>query len=117
MLTVSPASGVQGSNFTFTAMVSAVNGTGTPTGTVTFSDGSSTLGTGTISNGMASFSFTTLALGSYSVVATYSGDTNFAPSNSGTPATADVQYSASLTVVAMDSLGNTTNIQIPVIVQ
>lgn len=117
MLTVSPASGVQGSNFTFTAMVSAMNGTGTPTGTVTFSDGSSTLGTGTVSNGMASFSSTTLALGSYSVVATYSGDTNFAPSNSGTPATADVQYSASLTVVAMDSLGNITNIQIPVIVQ
>ena len=116
-LTVSPASGVQGSNFTFTAMVSAMNRAGTPTGTVTFSDGSSTLGTGTASSGMASFSSTTLALGSYSVVATYSGDTNFAPSNSGTPTTADVQYSASLTVVAMDSLGNITNIQIPVIVQ
>jgi len=116
-VTVNPASGAQGSNFTFTAMVNGMNGTGTPTGTVTFSDGSSTLGMGTVSNDMASFSSATLALGSHSVVATYSGDTNFAPSNSGTPATADVQYSANLTVVAMDSLGNTTSIQIPVIVQ
>jgi len=116
-LTVSPASNVQGSNFTFTAMISARTGTGTPTGTVTFSDSSSTLGAGTVSNGMATFSSTTLALGSHSVVATYSGDTNFAPSNSGTPAIADVQYSTSLTVVAMDSRGNTTNIQIPVTVQ
>jgi Pro-kumamolisin, activation domain/Bacterial Ig-like domain (group 3) len=116
-VTATPASGVQGSNFTFTATVSGMSGTGTPTGTVTFSDASSTLGTGTVSNGMASFSSTTLALGSHSVVATYSGDTNFAPSNSGTPATADVQYSVNLPVVAMDSLGNTTTIQIPVIVQ
>ncbi|HZB89279.1 MAG TPA: Ig-like domain repeat protein [Terracidiphilus sp.] len=112
-----PASGVQGSTFTFMSTVSGSSGTGTPTGTVTFSDGSSTLGMGTVSNGTASFSSTTLALGSHSVVATYSGDTNFAPSNSGTPATADVQYSANLTVAATDSLGNTTSIQIPVTVQ
>jgi hypothetical protein len=116
-VTVNPASGAQGSSFTFTAAVTAMNGTGTPTGTVTFSDGSSPLGMGTVSNGMASFNSTTLSLGSHSVVATYSGDTNFAPSNSGTPATADVQYSTNLTVAAMDSLGNTTSIQIPVIVQ
>jgi len=116
-VTVNPASGAQGSNFTFTATVNGMNGTGTPTGTVTFSDGSSTLGTGTVSNGMASFSSATLAVGAHSVVATYSGDTNFAPSNSGTPAIADVQYSANLTVVATDSLGDTTSLQIPVIVQ
>jgi hypothetical protein len=116
-VTVNPASGAQGSNFTFTATVNAMNGTGAPTGTVTFSDGSSTLGMGTLSNGMASFSSTTLALGSHTVVATYSGDTNFAPSNSSTPATAAVQYTANLTVVAMDSVGNATSIQIPVIVQ
>jgi hypothetical protein len=117
ILTVTPASGVQGSNFTFTALINTASGPGPSTGTVTFSDGSSTLGMGTVSNGMASFSSTTLALGSHSVVATYSGGTNFIPSNSSIPATVDVQYSTNLTVAAMDSRGDTTNLQIPVIVQ
>ena len=55
-------------------------GAGTPTGTVTFMDGTTTLGTGTLSttNGVttATFSTTTLAVGSHSITAVYSGDTN-----------------------------------------
>ena len=60
---------------TFTASV--VAGSGVPTGTVTFKDGATTLGTGTL-NGSAQATFTTssLALGSHSITAVYGGDTN-----------------------------------------
>src|SRR5207253_3715692 len=48
---------VFGQAVTFTASVSASSpGAGTPTGSVTFKDGASTLGTGSLSSGVASFS-------------------------------------------------------------
>jgi len=53
-------------------------GAGTPTGTVTFKDGSSTLGTGTLdSSGQAMFTTSTLTVGSHSITASYGGDTTF----------------------------------------
>src|SRR5262249_26933563 len=46
-----------GQNVTFTATVSAAgSGSGTPTGSVTFMDGTTTLGTGTLSGGSTTFS-------------------------------------------------------------
>jgi hypothetical protein len=65
---------------TFTATVSS--GLGTPTGTVTFTDGASPLGTSTLVNGQASFSTASLALGSHSITAAYGGDANFQTSTS-----------------------------------
>jgi hypothetical protein len=69
-----------GQSVTFTATVSST-ASGTPTGTVTFSDGSTTLGTETL-NGSAQATFTTssLTVGSHSVRAQYSGDGNFSGS-------------------------------------
>src|SRR5208283_4166499 len=61
-----------GSSVTFTATVTPT----TATGTVTFMEGSATLGTGTISAGKATFSISTLAVGSNSITASYGGDTN-----------------------------------------
>ena len=56
---------------------------GTPTGTVTFKDGGTILGTGKIQvGGIASFSTSTLVKGSHSITATYSGDGNFIPKSS-----------------------------------
>jgi len=61
---------------TLTATVSST--VGTPTGTVTFIDGTTPLGTGTVStSGIAKLSISTLAVGSHSITAVYSGDTNF----------------------------------------
>jgi hypothetical protein len=57
-------------------------GTGTPTGSVTFYDGSTILGTATLSSGTASLSLTTLAVGSHSITAVYGGDPNFKTSTS-----------------------------------
>ena len=77
---------VFGQPVTFTATVTAnPPGNGTPTGTVTFVDGSTTLGTGTLdSPGHASYTTTAfqLTVGSHSITAVYSGDTNFATSTS-----------------------------------
>ena len=65
---------------TFTATVSAASGT--PTGTVTFKDGATTLGTGTLAGGVATFATSTLAIGGHTITAVYGGDTNFTGSTS-----------------------------------
>ena len=60
-------------------MVTAVApGAGTPSGTITFKDASTVLGTGTLdASGHATFSTASLAVGSHAINATYSGDSNF----------------------------------------
>jgi hypothetical protein len=77
---------VYGQSVTFTATVKAASpGSGTPTGTVTFMDGSTTLGTGTLGLGSpdtATFTTSNLAVGSHSITAVYSGDPNFTTSTS-----------------------------------
>ncbi len=73
-----------GQSVTFTAKLAAVSpGAGTPTGTVTFKDGSTTLGTRTLSSGVATFTTTSLPVGSNSITAVYGGDGNFNTSTSG----------------------------------
>jgi hypothetical protein len=67
---------------TFTATVTH-SGSGTPTGTVTFFDVKTRLGSATLaSNGTASFSISTLSVGSHAITAFYGGDNNFASSTS-----------------------------------
>jgi autotransporter-associated beta strand protein len=75
-----------GQPVTFTATVSAVSGVGTPTGTVTFTDGATILGTVSLSGGQASFTTSTLSPGTHSVNASYSGDSIYNPSSSSSPA-------------------------------
>jgi pseudomonalisin len=62
-----------GDSVTFTATVqsSSIN---TPTGTVTFKDGTTFLATLGLSSGSASFTSSTLAVGSHAIIAFYSGD-------------------------------------------
>ena len=76
---------VSGQSVTFTATVTAVSpGSGTPTGTVTFDDNGTpfTDGTVTLSSGVATFSTSSLAVGTQSITAVYSGDANFTTSTS-----------------------------------
>jgi hypothetical protein len=78
-----PATAAQGASVTYTAKVTPANGAAKPTGTVTFLEGGTTLGSGMLdASGAASFSTTTLSTGSHSITAQYSGDTNFASSAS-----------------------------------
>jgi hypothetical protein len=82
-LKASAASITAGQNLTLTATIAATSGSGTPTGTVTFLDGSTALGTGTLnSSSVANFSTTSLAAGTHTITASYSGDANFAASTS-----------------------------------
>ena len=57
-----------------------VTGSGTPTGTVTVSDGGSQTCSGTLVSGVGSCQITETTAGAFSFTATYSGDTNFASS-------------------------------------
>jgi hypothetical protein len=70
----SAPSSAQGQSVTFTA---TVTGSGTPTGTVTFLDGASSLGNGTLSGGSATLSTSALTAGTHNISATYNGDANF----------------------------------------
>jgi predicted extracellular nuclease len=83
--TLAPATSsiVAGNNFTFTATVTGNAGT-TPTGTVSFLDGATTLKSGVALSaaGVATFSTTTLAVGSRSITAVYSGDATYPTSTS-----------------------------------
>jgi RHS repeat-associated protein len=76
-----PDAGI-GDDVVFTAAVTS--GYGIPTGTVTFTDGSTTLGTGSLDgSGIATFDTVSgLALGTHQVVAEYAGDGNFLASSS-----------------------------------
>jgi hypothetical protein len=71
---------------TFTVTVAAVApGAGTPTGTVTFKDGTTTLGTATLSSGKATYRtpcLRPLRLGDHSITAVYNGDASFTTSTS-----------------------------------
>jgi Big-like domain-containing protein len=60
-----------GQPVTFTATVKATSGT--PTGTVTFKDGTTTIGTGALSAGKATFKTSKLAKGIHSITAMYGG--------------------------------------------
>lgn len=81
-LTSSPNPEVAGQSVTFSAKVTSAVG-GIPTGTVTFFNGSTALGTGSVRldvSGVATLSTTALALGSPSITASYSGDANYVAS-------------------------------------
>ncbi len=82
-LTSSANPSVYGQSVTFTATVAAsAPGSGTPTGTVTFMDGTNALGTGTLSGDTTTFTTSSLAVGTHSITAVYSGDLNFITSTS-----------------------------------
>ncbi|KAA6456651.1 hypothetical protein DYQ86_24610 [Acidobacteria bacterium AB60] len=82
-LTASAITATSGTSITFTATVSPASGSGVPTGTVQFSDGTTTLGSGTLdASGKAIYVASSLAVGSHSITAGYSGDTDDSASTS-----------------------------------
>src|SRR5262249_41980859 len=73
---------VFGQTVTLTAHVAPMSGSGTPTGTVTFLDADTSIASGTLSGGTATFSTSSLAVGMHTITASYDGDANFSASTS-----------------------------------
>ena len=65
-----------GASVTFIATLTGA-GAAAPSTTVTFLDGTTTLGTGTLSSGAATYNTNKLTKGSHTVTAKYAGDTNY----------------------------------------
>ena len=81
-VTVSPAAGPAFSAISLSSTVTSTSGT--PTGTVTFTAGGQVLATVALQpNGTAGTVIRTLGAGTYSITATYTGDTTFQASTSG----------------------------------
>lgn len=89
-----------GQSLTFTATVTgAGSGAGVPAGSVTFSDGASTLGTVTVDgNGNAAFSTSTLSVGSHSITAAFTGSGGW--QNSGSAAVSQLIQDGTSTTLA-----------------
>jgi hypothetical protein len=104
-LTASPDLSTYGDPITFTATVAPAGVPETPTGTVTFSDGGFSLGTGALSGGVATFTTSSLSGGLHSITATYGGDAVFSRSTSpALPYTVDkAGSSATLSTSAISS--------------
>jgi hypothetical protein len=82
-LTASPTTATAGTAINFTATVAESGGSSVPTGTVTFKDGGTTLGSMTLNGtGIAVLSTSTLAAGAHSITAVYGGDAANAASTS-----------------------------------
>jgi len=72
-----------GQSVMFTATVAVVApGSGAPTGTVTFKNGTTVLGSGKLSSGKTTFSTSALTEGTHSITATYNGSTDYSTSTS-----------------------------------
>jgi hypothetical protein len=97
----SASTAVVGQSVTLTATVTAKTpGSGTPTGTVTFFDGTTDLGPGTLnSSGQATFATSRLPLGSNSISVSYNSDGNY-QSSSSSAITETINQTATKTVVA-----------------
>jgi predicted pyridoxine 5'-phosphate oxidase superfamily flavin-nucleotide-binding protein len=95
---VNPA--IVGQTITFTGAVQAnAPGSGSPTGTVTFMDITTVLGTATLSVGKATFTTSALAVATHAITASYAGDNNFTSSFSMNLAET-VKISAKITAIS-----------------
>src|SRR5262249_24877463 len=92
---------IYGQNMTFTAAV-----TSGATGWVQFLDGAVLLGSAAISGGNATFSISSLAVGSHSITASYGGDLNF--SGSASTALTDTLNKASTTTTVASGVNPST---------
>jgi hypothetical protein len=96
----SPNPGIAGAPVALTATVKLATGSATITGRVTFTDGTTTLGTATVSAAGTATINPTLAAGSHAIVASYSGSSNDVGSTSPALALQVILATTSATVSA-----------------
>lgn len=110
-LAASPATGIAGKAVTLTATVKAGSGTAMSSGTVTFMDGSTTLGSAAVASGGIASIAPILAPGAHAIVASFSGDTNDAASASSAMA---VTVNLATTAVTVTSGGSPATVLSPI---
>jgi streptogramin lyase len=99
-LVASPNPAYIGNPVTLTATVKPSSGTGTPTGSVFFFDGTTQLGSVPLTGAdQASLTISSLALGTHSLTAEYEGDTKFAQGTSA-PVSEVIQIIPSTTTIS-----------------
>ncbi len=96
----SPSPGIAGSAVAITATVKAIAGTSAPTGLVTFTSGTSALGSAALGAGGTATINPILAPGQYSIMAAYSGDANDSASTSAALALTVAQATTQTAVAA-----------------
>jgi len=102
-LSSSPNPALTGQSIMLTATVTPVSGSGVPTGSVTFLDGSTNLGTVALTGSTATFTSSALSVGSHSLNASYSGNSGFNGSASST-----LTQVVNATAFVITSTGSTT---------
>ena len=111
-LSVSSTTPAYGTALTITSVLSPkANGT-QPSGTVLFYDGAVLLGSSAVSGGKAIFTTSSLAVGTHTLTASYSGDSTFMPSTS-TAVSVQVALTTAVNVVVRDTAGNLTTLALP----
>lgn len=102
-LASSPSPSTYGSSVTFSATLTG--GAGTPTGSVLFREGPSTIGTVDLADGKATISKSNLSAGTHTITVEYSGDATYA---SGGGALAHVVDKATSTILLSSSANPST---------
>jgi hypothetical protein len=110
-ITAAPSPGIAGGPETITATVKVTSGSGTPTGTVTFTSGATQLGSAPLGGEGTATITPALAQGSYQILATYNGDSNNLGSASAPLALTVVQ---STTQTALTVSPNPALVQVPI---
>jgi hypothetical protein len=103
-LSVSPTTPTLGNAEVLTASVASGSGTGMPTGSISFSSGTTSLGAATLVSGSASLSTSLLPLGAQTITATYGGDSTYSGSSS--THSLDVSFTGVVAITATDTAGD-----------
>jgi hypothetical protein len=90
-----------GTSVTFTAQVAA-----SATGTITFLDGATSIGSGTVSGGIATFTTNSLTAGTHNITASYGGDTNYSAATSAVLPEVITKASATMSVTSNKNPSN-----------
>jgi hypothetical protein len=80
--TVTLASSLNPSSYGQAVVFTATLSSSSATGTVTFTDGATPLGTAPVTNGQAAITTSSLATGTHTITASYAGDTNYGAATS-----------------------------------
>jgi hypothetical protein len=115
-LSASPAAPTLGNPVVLTANVVPSLGAGQPSGSITFAEGSTTLGTVNLVSGSGSLTTSSLPIGVQAITATYGGNSIYSGSSSANQSL-DVAFTGVIAITTSDSAGDQSSTSLTVITQ